>query len=67
MWPFKKKRKGKIWVNWIYQNEIHIVPVDDLMWHMPVDCECLPETEPHETVTGTINWLVIHNAKDGRK
>lgn len=66
MWPFKKKPK-KIWRNWIYENEIHIVPVDDLIKHRPLDCQCLPVTEPHETVDGTINWLVIHNAKDGRK
>jgi hypothetical protein len=47
----------------------HVYPVDDLLAHDldGDDCACLPVTEPVERDDGSMGWLVIHNAWDGRE
>lgn len=47
---------------------VHTYPVDDLIPHEVDgdDCPCLPVTEPVERHDGTIRWVVIHHAWDGR-
>ena len=48
---------------------IHTYPVNDLLEHdvESDDCPCLPNVEPVETEDGGVNWLVVHNAWDGRE
>ena len=48
---------------------IHVVPVDDLIEHITdgEDCPCGPVTEPVEREDGSMGWLVVHNALDGRE
>lgn len=45
--------------------DVHIWPLNDLIAH-EIDCPCLPITEPVADENGTISWLIIHNAWDGR-
>ena len=48
---------------------LHVVPVDDLIEHITTgeDCPCGPETEAVERDDGSMGWLVVHNALDGRE
>lgn len=47
---------------------IHIMPIDDLLEHEYEDCSCLPVTKPvEEDDEGSIGWMVVHNAWDGRE
>jgi len=64
---FRRKRIIKGWVNIVEGNEVHTVPQNDLVQHEPFDCACSPKTEAVERADGSINWLVIHNALDGRE
>lgn len=43
-------------------------PADDLIQHDTVgDCVCGPTTEPVVRDDGSIGWVVVHHALDGRK
>lgn len=46
---------------------LHIKPVQDFFEHEDDDCPCLPITEPMVCNDSSINWLVTHNAWDGRE
>lgn len=46
---------------------VHVEPVNDLLAHEDEDCPCLPVTEPVKDDDGSMGWLVIHNAWDGRQ
>lgn len=47
---------------------IHVLPVNDLIEHEESDaCVCGPETQPVERDDGSMGWLVVHNALDGRE
>lgn len=49
-------------------SDYHVVPVDDLLEHeIEEDCACLPETKPVERDDGSLGWVVVHNAWDGRE
>lgn len=39
-------------------NHIHVTPIND--------CPCGPEVQPVEQEDGSISWLYLHNALDGR-
>lgn len=47
----------------------HVVPINDLVEHEADDdgeCPCGPVVQPIEREDGTIAWVYIHNALDGR-
>ena len=48
---------------------IHVLPENDLIEHDTdgEDCPCGPVTEPVEREDGSMGWLVVHNALDGRE
>ena len=49
---------------------VHVIPVADLIEHDTSgesDCVCGPETQPVERDDGSMGWLVVHNALDGRE
>lgn len=49
-------------------NELHVVPVDDLIEHDTVgDCPCGPTTKPVERDDGSNGWMVTHHSLDGRE
>lgn len=49
-------------------DEIHILPVNDLVDHdSDAECVCGPTAEPVERDDGTIGWLHIHHSLDGRE
>lgn len=49
-------------------HEVHVIPRNDRSAHPTVnECPCVPRTEPVEREDGTIGWVVIHNALDGRE
>lgn len=48
---------------------VHVVPNGDLIEHEENDegeCPCGPEVNPVEREDGTIGWVYVHNALDGR-
>lgn len=50
-------------------NHVHVMPIDDLIEHEcdeEGDCHCGPEVRPVEREDGSIAWLYVHNALDGR-
>lgn len=56
------------WINMpVDDYTVHTVPQMDLMLHLTENCPCNPRTEPVQHEDGGIGWLIIHNAKDGRK
>lgn len=51
--------------------EYHVVPVGDLVDHDAEDaaednCVCRPRVMPVQRLDGSVGWLVVHNALDGR-
>lgn len=48
----------------------HVLPVNDLLAHETDDaeggCVCGPTTEPVEREDGSMAWLIVHHALDGR-
>lgn len=50
-------------------DHVHVTPIDDLIEHEydeEGDCPCGPEVRPVEREDGSIAWLYVHNALDGR-
>ena len=48
---------------------VHIMPINDLVeheWDDDGDCPCGPEVQPVEREDGSISWVYMHNALDGR-
>ncbi len=47
----------------------HVVPIDDLIEHDTDggDCPCGPEVQPVERDDGSMGWLQVHHALDGRE
>lgn len=48
-------------------SHIHVVPKFDAIVHEMENCACQPVTEPQNREDGSIIWLVVHSAWDGRK
>lgn len=50
---------------------LHVHPVDDLVGHdtatEDADCACGPTIRPVERDDGSMGWLIVHNALDGRE
>lgn len=50
-------------------SHIHVTPINDLIEHEENDegdCPCGPEVQPVKREDGSIGWVYIHNALDGR-
>lgn len=47
--------------------EVHIVPLDDLVMHLPDDCICGVTTEAIFRSDGSNGWVIIHHSLDGRE
>lgn len=48
---------------------VHIMPINDLVeheWDDDGDCPCGLDVQPVERDDGTIAWVYVHNALDGR-
>lgn len=48
---------------------VHIMPINDLVeheWDDDGDCPCGLDVQPIEREDGTIAWVYVHNALDGR-
>lgn len=50
-------------------DRVFVIPVDDLVAHEEEseDCICGPRVEPVKREDGSIGWVVIHHALDGRE
>jgi hypothetical protein len=48
-------------------NEVHVLPVNDLVDHTDADCACGPTTEACERDDGSMGWLITHHSLDGRE
>ncbi|WP_288750525.1 hypothetical protein [uncultured Corynebacterium sp.] len=48
---------------------VHVMPINDLVeheWDDDGNCPCGPEVQPVERDDGSIGWIYIHSALDGR-
>lgn len=50
-----------------HADEVHVLPVQDLIEHTEGDCVCGPATEPVKRPDGSVGWLITHNSLDGRE
>jgi hypothetical protein len=49
------------------EGDWHVIPTDDLVKHEPDDqCVCVPRAEPVEREDGSVGWVQVHYALDGR-
>lgn len=52
-------------------NVLHVFPLDDVVDHdtstEEPDCVCGPQTRPVVRDDGSMGWLIVHNALDGRE
>ncbi|QFG14860.1 hypothetical protein SEA_LYMARA_59 [Arthrobacter phage Lymara] len=59
------------WRHHIEGNTQHVWPENDLVEHDHKDddggCVCIPRTEPIPREDGTIGWVIVHHALDGRE
>ena len=55
------------WGNGRNKDEVHTVPIDDLINHLVEDCPCGPSVEPVPREDGSMGWLLIHHSLDGRE
>lgn len=47
--------------------ELHVIPCDDLVEHIAAeDCVCLPKPLPEKLDDGSVGWIYVHSALDGR-
>jgi hypothetical protein len=49
------------------KDEVHVLPINDLIYHEFHSCACLPVPESVQRSDGSYGWLIKHNAWDGRK
>jgi hypothetical protein len=62
---FHSRPKG--WVLGENGDEIHVLPVSDLIEHLADDCACGTTTEPCPRDDGSMRWLITHYSLDGRE
>jgi hypothetical protein len=51
-------------------NELHVMPVGDLLEHTcapGTECVCGPTTEPVPAKDGSMGWIHVHHSLDGRE
>ena len=48
-------------------DEVHVLPIDDLIDHAVADCICGTTTEPCPRDDGSMGWLITHYSLDGRE
>jgi len=48
-------------------DDIHVMPMQDLVEHADDDCVCGPTTHPVSRNDGSYGWVVIHHSLDGRE
>jgi hypothetical protein len=47
--------------------EVHVLPINDLIDHTDAECVCGTLTEPVPRDDGSMGWLVSHFSLDGRE
>jgi len=48
-------------------DEVHVLPIRDLIDHTDSDCVCGTTTEPCPRDDGSMGWLITHYSLDGRE
>lgn len=48
-------------------DDVHVMPVADLIEHEWQDCPCHPGVEPVPRDDGSMGWLITHHSLDGRE
>lgn len=48
-------------------NTAHVLPVGDPIEHGTDDCPCGPRAEPVTREDGSVGWVIVHHALDGRE
>lgn len=48
-------------------DEVHVLPIDDIVAHSPNDCVCGPTTQAVPRDDGSFGWVVTHHSLDGRE
>ena len=49
------------------KDDVHCMPVNDLIEHVYSDCWCIPEVIPVNRDDEGIGWVVSHHSLDGRE
>lgn len=48
-------------------DDIHTMPLNDLIEHQFHDCICRPATQAIQRNDGSFGWQIIHHSFDGRE
>lgn len=48
-------------------DNVHVLPVDDLIDHVDEDCPCGPTVDPVKRDDGSYGWVIVHHSLDGRE
>lgn len=48
-------------------DEVHVVPIEDLITHTFKDCVCVPSAKHIERVDGSTGRIMVHHSLDGRE
>lgn len=48
-------------------NDLHVMPVNDLIEHDFDECVCIPRCEPVQRADGSMGYLYVHHSLDGRQ
>lgn len=48
-------------------DEVHVMPANDHIDHLFVDCPCGTRDEPVLRDGGSVAWVIRHNSLDGRE
>ena len=60
-------RRNPGWILGQNDDEVHVLPVRDLIDHTDADCVCGTTTEPRQRDDGSMGWLITHFSLDGRE
>ncbi len=68
---FEDAQHGPIgrWKNFERQDkdEVHTVPINDIMEHLLDDCPCGPTVEVLKRIDGSVGYHITHHSLDGRE
>ena len=61
-----RRHRDAGWVLGQVGDEVHVLPLWDLIDHKVSDCVCGTTTEPCPREDGSMGWLIVHFSLDGR-
>ena len=62
-----RRRRSSGWALGLKEDEVHVLPVCDLIDHTDADCVCGTKTDPYPRDDGSMAWVITHYSLDGRE